>query len=204
MVQNKRPALGTCRPTRPPPDRREGRLQRLPPQSSSASRVTAGAAGKQDPKLLFDEEAIRRDAKEGDMAFNNTDPVLLTIVSKSGLSPSEQQEPQACPVCRGPEEAIKFDSEASRGAGGWTMFELVGVAHRLADALSRTSRVLEGADREQVAVKAFNRPPGIKSNSSHRDNSRLSCDGGRRSLRTRSTDTDIRPETFVVTFAIKI
>src|SRR5262249_19529333 len=40
-------------------DRREGRLQRLPPQSSSASRVTAGAAGKQDPKLLFDEEAIR-------------------------------------------------------------------------------------------------------------------------------------------------
>jgi hypothetical protein len=35
------------------------------------------------------------------------------------------------------------------------------------------------------------------------DYPRSSCDGGRRSLRTRSSGTDTRPETFVVTFAIK-
>src|SRR5215813_14772895 len=39
----------------------------------------------------------------------------------------------------------------------------------------------------------------IEPNSGHRDYSRSSCDGGRRSLRTRSIGTDIRPETFVVT-----
>jgi len=40
--------------------------------------------------------------------------------------------------------------------------------------------------------------PGSSRISGHRDYSRSSCDGGRRSLRTRSTGTDIRPETFVV------
>ena len=46
---------------------------------------------KQDPKWLFNEEEIRRNAKEGDMAFDNTDPVLLTIVSKTGtISENEQ------------------------------------------------------------------------------------------------------------------
>jgi hypothetical protein len=93
---------------------------------------------KQDPKALFDEEAIRRNARAGDIAFNNIDPVLLTIVSKSGLSLTEQEEPQACAVCRGPKEATRFAWEASGGVGGWSMFDVVGVAHVLAEVLSRT------------------------------------------------------------------
>jgi hypothetical protein len=93
---------------------------------------------KQDPKSLFDQEAIRRNAREGDMAFNNIDPVLLTIVSKSGVSLTDQQEPLACAVCRGPTEATRFAWKASGGAGGWTMFDVVGVAHSLAESLSHT------------------------------------------------------------------
>ena len=34
-----------------------------------------------DPKWLFDKEAIRKNAREGDLAFDNQDPVLLAIVS---------------------------------------------------------------------------------------------------------------------------
>ncbi len=93
---------------------------------------------KQDPKLLFDEEEIRRNAKEGDMAFDNTDPVLLTIVSKSGTAKKQGTDPNACAVCRGLSEAMKFIRKAGGGTSPWTMFELVGVAHRLANALSRT------------------------------------------------------------------
>jgi hypothetical protein len=93
---------------------------------------------RQDAKLLFDQEAIRCKAKAGDMVFNNTDPVLLTIVSKSDVAPAEQREPHACAICRGPYEAHKFVREASGGVGGSTMFELVGAAHSLASTLART------------------------------------------------------------------
>jgi hypothetical protein len=93
---------------------------------------------KQDPTTLFDREAIRRNAREGDMAFNNTDPVLLTIVSKSGLTPDEQREPQACAVCRGAREAMQFAWGVGKGTGAWTMFELVNVAHDLSKALACT------------------------------------------------------------------
>lgn len=34
-----------------------------------------------DPNWLFDEEAIRSNAKPGDPAFDNRDPVLLTLLS---------------------------------------------------------------------------------------------------------------------------
>jgi hypothetical protein len=93
---------------------------------------------KQDTKLLFDQEMIRRNAKAGDMAFDNTDPVLLAIVSKQGATPNEQGDPHGCAICRGPKEAMKFAREASAGVGAWTMFELVTIAHRFSAALGRT------------------------------------------------------------------
>lgn len=94
---------------------------------------------KQDAKLLFDQEAIRRNAQAGDMAFDNTDPVLLTIVSKSGAAPNDQGEPHACEICRGPQEAMNFAWRArGNGAGALTMFELVGVAYGLSKSLART------------------------------------------------------------------
>jgi hypothetical protein len=102
---------------------------------------------KQDPKWLFDQEAIRRNAKEGDLAFDNADPVLLTIVSKSGAAPNEQGEPHRCGICRGPNEAMKFVWQAHAGAGAWTMFELVNVAHRLSKELARTEPRRRGRSR---------------------------------------------------------
>ena len=92
----------------------------------------------QDPQLLFDQEAIRRNARPGDAAFDNTDPVLLTIVTKSGVTSNEQDEPYACAVCRGMGEAANFAKASGSPANAWTMFEVVTAAHRLSLELSRT------------------------------------------------------------------
>jgi hypothetical protein len=91
---------------------------------------------KQDPKTLFDLDAIRRTAKAGDMAFNNTDPVLLTIVSKFGVERGQETEPYQWAICRGPAKTMEVLSGASGGTS--TMFEIVGIAHQLANALGST------------------------------------------------------------------
>jgi hypothetical protein len=93
---------------------------------------------KQDAQKLFDQDAIRRGAKVGDMAFDVTDPVLLTIVSKSGAVQNKETEPNACAICRGPDDAMKFFWQAGEGTGAGTMFELAAIAHRLMHALSGT------------------------------------------------------------------
>jgi hypothetical protein len=91
-----------------------------------------------NPAKLFDEEEIRRKARPGDIAFNNTDPVLLTIVTKSGFA-SSHAELLACSVCRGPGAAMKFFRDLGGGRGGvLTMSDVVGVAHSLSNALART------------------------------------------------------------------
>jgi hypothetical protein len=93
---------------------------------------------KLDKKTLFDKEAIRRDAKEGDFAFDNGDPVLLTIVSKPGAKPDDESESHECAICRGPQKAMTFARDAGKGIGAWTMFELTTMAHRFSEALERT------------------------------------------------------------------
>jgi len=102
---------------------------------------------KQDTQKLFDQDEIRRNAKEGDMAFDVTDPVLLTIVSKSGVTPSEEGKVNECAICRGPNEAMKFYWQVGKGAGAATMFELAGIAHKLVQALSRTEPSRRGRGR---------------------------------------------------------
>jgi hypothetical protein len=88
--------------------------------------------------VLFDEEAIRRNARAGDAVFDNTDPVLLTIITKSGVTSNEQDEPYACAVCRGMEEAANFGWASGGSVNARTMFDVVGAAHHLSLALSRT------------------------------------------------------------------
>jgi hypothetical protein len=99
---------------------------------------------KQDPKALFDKEAIRRNAQAGDFAFDNTEPVLLMIVSRPGGAPEERGEPIACSVRKGTDEAMKWAIQVSHGVGGFAMFELVSVAHALANRLARTEPRLRG------------------------------------------------------------
>lgn len=62
----------------------------------------------QDPEQLFDPETIHNDAKPGDHAFDNADPVLLTVVSASGSLAGEATALFKCKICRGPAEAHKF------------------------------------------------------------------------------------------------
>lgn len=92
----------------------------------------------QDPKWLFDQEAIRRDAQPGDLAFDNQDPFLLSIISALGAAGNNQDAPLACSVKRGQSEAAKFAREY-RGAGGvWTFFDVVSLAHKLSAELRQT------------------------------------------------------------------
>jgi hypothetical protein len=87
-----------------------------------------------DSKWLFDQEAIRKKARPGDHAFDNQDPVLLTVVSSSGQAGALLE----CKICRGPETAHDFFRTVSKGQGGLTMFELTTLAHRLAGELANT------------------------------------------------------------------
>jgi hypothetical protein len=93
---------------------------------------------KQDPKVLFDEESLRRTAKAGDWALNNNDPVFLTIVSKTGSVPHERDEPLACAVRRGANNAMRWAWQVSGGVGGVGSFELVKAAHAVSSELGRT------------------------------------------------------------------
>jgi hypothetical protein len=97
-----------------------------------------------DPKWLFDREAIWKNAREGDFAFDNQDPVLLTIVSGSAGPAGEQGAPAECQICQGPAAAMAFFRQVSRGVGAVTMFEVTSLAHRLAWELGKTEPRFRG------------------------------------------------------------
>lgn len=91
-----------------------------------------------DAKWLFDQEAIRKNARPGDPAFDNQDPVLLTVVSNPGHLSGQAGAPLDCKICRGPGEAYDFFWGVNKGQGALTMFELTTLAHRLAGELAKT------------------------------------------------------------------
>jgi hypothetical protein len=92
----------------------------------------------QDPKWLFDQEEIRRNAQAGDFAFDNQDPFLLSIVSALGVPGGNEDAPLACCVKRGQSEASAFAREY-RGVGGvWTFFDVVSLAHKVSAELGQT------------------------------------------------------------------
>ena len=88
---------------------------------------------KQDPGSLFDKDAIRQNARPGDIAVDNTDPVFLTITSREERDKSERTVSGA--VCRGTEQVFKFVKQ--QAARSWSLFELVMPAHALRRALSK-------------------------------------------------------------------
>src|SRR5262245_21116249 len=73
----------------------------------------------QDPAKLFDKDTIRARARESDIAVDNTDPVFLTIASKSQPSPDVALLLPA--VCRGSDEVSRFSRRV--GASSVTKFE---------------------------------------------------------------------------------
>jgi hypothetical protein len=109
-----------------------------------------GRVLRHDPNWLFDQEAIRRNARPGDHAFDNQDPVLIAIVSVA--DPFGQKDaPIECKVCEGPEEAQAFFREVNKARGGvLTTFEVTTLAHQLALRLEGTKPRSRGRSRRHV------------------------------------------------------
>jgi hypothetical protein len=81
----------------------------------------------QDPDGLFDQEAVRAKAREGDIYLDNTDPVFVVLASRAHVA-DEPQAPLAA-VCRGLAKVGEFSRNvATRSV---TTFEVVTLAHRL-------------------------------------------------------------------------
>jgi hypothetical protein len=97
-----------------------------------------------DPMWLFDKEAIKKDAREGALAFDNQDPVLLTVVSGSAGPSGEQETPTECQICRGSAAAHAFARGVGGGSRAVTMFELTTLAHRLSWELAKTEPHFRG------------------------------------------------------------
>ena len=97
---------------------------------------------RQDPGKLFDWEAIRAKAQEGEIAADNTDPVYLAVASKAQQAPDEAQRALLSAVRRGYQNVFKFQNDM--GASSVTMFELATPAHRLHQELMKTEPRLRG------------------------------------------------------------
>lgn len=91
---------------------------------------------RQNPDELFDQKAIVTKARPGDIVVDNTDPVFLTVVSKTRRAREDAETRPACAVCRGIEEVATFVRD--EGAQSYTMFEVATIAHRLRQELAKT------------------------------------------------------------------
>ena len=88
---------------------------------------------RQRPDKLFDQEAIRAGAREGDIEVDNTDPVFLARFE--GTRVTKLVRPLAA-VCRG-ENVGQFSRDV--GATSLTVFEVATLAHRLHQELINTA-----------------------------------------------------------------
>jgi hypothetical protein len=115
-------AVSVMRRVRPELERQHARIMKL------------------DPEKLFDQEEIRRNARPGGLAFDNNDPVLLTIASKPGSASNDEPQSMECSISRGPSQAGEFMRSAlgRLGGGAATMFEVTTVAHILSRELAKT------------------------------------------------------------------
>jgi cytochrome c553 len=89
---------------------------------------------RQDPVKLFDLQAIRANASPDDIAVDNTDPVFLTLASKTQRSPDDEQT--FCAVCHGSDKVGEFSRDVV--ASTLTMFEIATIVHRLHEQLKQT------------------------------------------------------------------
>jgi hypothetical protein len=85
----------------------------------------------QDPAVLFDKEAIRKQARPGAVVVHNTDPVFLRIALPADI---DQTSPDV-EIYRGGDELYAARKDV---AGSWVFFELVSAAHALQNLLAKT------------------------------------------------------------------
>jgi hypothetical protein len=86
------------------------------------------------PEKLFDQDEIRRRARPGDLAVQNTHPVYLILASTTKPAPNYDAASPLVAVRRGELEATTFWRTSATGA---TMFELSGSAHDLHENLMK-------------------------------------------------------------------
>lgn len=91
-----------------------------------------------NPAEIFDQNAIKRNAREGDFNFGTTAPVLLTMAPRSATSGSNSLELIDFAISRSLNEAMKWVWSPGRSAYGFTLFELTIAAHNLERALAKT------------------------------------------------------------------
>jgi hypothetical protein len=99
---------------------------------------------KKDLATLFDEQAIRSQAKPGMIAVDNTDPIFLAFVRLTDSSVGDPRGGGAVEVCRGHEELATFLKKHSKPGTGVTFFEFVGLIHLLALNLLQVRPVKRG------------------------------------------------------------
>jgi hypothetical protein len=99
---------------------------------------------KKDPATLFDEQAIRSQAKAGMIAVNNTDPIFLAFVRLTDSPVGDPRGGSAVEVCRGHEGLGTFFKKHSKPGTGVTFFEFVGLIHSLAGNLLQVLPVKRG------------------------------------------------------------
>jgi hypothetical protein len=92
---------------------------------------------RQDPDELFNDEAVLANARGGDIAADNTDPVYLTVASKAQPASDQRQRALLSAVCRGHEGVEKFRRQV--GASSVTMLEFVTLTHSLHTHLMKTA-----------------------------------------------------------------
>jgi hypothetical protein len=97
---------------------------------------------KQDPGILFDEDAIKVDPKLAYPGIDNTDPVFLTVVTGKASYADGVDDKTSVKICRGMSEVSNF-VKLHRGHS-WSHFELVSRAHQLARHLSNSQPRMRG------------------------------------------------------------
>ena len=91
---------------------------------------------KQDPAVLFDEQAILAQAKPGMIGTGSTHPVFLMLVTDSSARTQIASYPVA--VCQGEAELMEFIKKHTVHGRVATTFEFARLMHTLAANLSQT------------------------------------------------------------------
>jgi hypothetical protein len=84
-----------------------------------------GECLKKDWNTLFDEQAIRAQAKPGMIAVDNTDPIFLAFVRLTDSAVGDQKDSGAAAVCRGYQALGDFFTRHSIPGMGMSIFEFV-------------------------------------------------------------------------------
>jgi hypothetical protein len=95
-------------------------------------------------KVLFDRAAVRRIARPGMIATDNTAPVFMAFVRVTGSTVDTGKVTELITVCRGHEELSAFIQKHAAPGLGATFFEFAGLMHRLAQNLAKTRPVKRG------------------------------------------------------------